>query len=367
MQDKKADLAGPGISTYEEVEKILPSDYEPLLPPLKRMEALYMVKDYIEKNMAKELNLQLVQVPLIVSKDSGVNDYLDRDGSRTPIEFPCGLGLDKRIEAQVVQAATKWKRMALKQFDCKVGEGINTDMRAVRKDYFLDHDHSSYVDQWDWERIISVEERNLNFLKDIAKKIYSAIVETDKYICEEYPQLPKTFIPEEMHYVHTEELEEEYPNLTSKEREDEACKKYGAIFLIGIGGNLKSGKPHDGRASDYDDWTTENAEGFKGLNGDIIIWNELLNTSMELSSMGIRVDKNALKKQLKIRDEEWKKDLYFHKRLLNDELPLTIGGGIGQSRLCMLMMRKVHIGEVHSAIWTDEIRTICKENNIFLL
>ena len=348
---------------FKNDEMWIPENYTSVLDLKKTEEAIDSIKEFFRKDLAKKINLSRVSAPIMVMKNTGINDHLN--GIERPVDFEI-LDLNNK-KAEIVQSLAKWKRLALADYNFKTGEGLYTNMNAIRPDELLDKFHSLYVDQWDWERIISVEERNLNFLKDIAKKIYSAIVETDKYICEEYPQLPKTFIPEEMHYVHTEELEEEYPNLTSKEREDEACKKYGAIFLIGIGGNLKSGKPHDGRASDYDDWTTENAEGFKGLNGDIIIWNELLNTSMELSSMGIRVDKNALKKQLKIRDEEWKKDLYFHKRLLNDELPLTIGGGIGQSRLCMLMMRKVHIGEVHSAIWTDEIRTICKENNIFLL
>jgi aspartate--ammonia ligase len=260
MSDKKADLAGPGISTYDEVEKILPADYVPLLPPLKRMKALYMVKNYIEENLAKELNLQMVQVPLIVSKDSGVNDYLDRDGSRTPIDFPCGLGLEKRIEAQVVQAATKWKRMALKQFGCKVGEGINTDMRAVRKDYFLDHDHSSYVDQWDWERVVTADQRNLDFLKDIVKKIWKVIYGAGQMAKENFPELRNSKypdIPEELKFLHAEEILEMYPDLPRKQRETKVIQEYhNAIFIIGIGWVLKDGYPHEMRAADYDDWVT---------------------------------------------------------------------------------------------------------------
>jgi len=348
---------------FKNNEMSIPENYKSILDLKTTEEAIDFIKEYFRKDLAKKLNLSRVSAPIMVMKDTGINDHLN--GTERPVDFKI-LDFDDK-KAEIVQSLAKWKRLALADYDFQVGEGLYTNMNAIRPDEHLDKFHSLYVDQWDWERIITDKERNINFLKNIAKKIYSTIVETDEFICEKYPQLPKTFIPEEIHFIHTEELEKEYPNLASKEREDEACKKHGAIFLIGIGGNLKNGKPHDGRASDYDDWTTVNSKGFNGLNGDILIWNELLGTSMELSSMGIRVDKNSLLKQLKIRDEEWKKDLYFHKRLLNDELPLTIGGGIGQSRLCMLFLRKVHIGEVHSAIWTDEIRNICKENNIFLL
>ncbi|MEA1987316.1 MAG: aspartate--ammonia ligase [Candidatus Marinimicrobia bacterium] len=341
----------------------IPENYKAVLDLKETENAIDLIKENFRTNLSKQLNLSRVSAPIMVMKDTGINDHLN--GSERPVDFPILDMNDKK--AEIVQSLAKWKRLALADYNFKVGEGLYTNMNAIRPDEHLDKFHSLYVDQWDWERIISEDERNIDFLKDIAKKIYNVIYETDKYICEKYTSLPKTFIPSEMFFTTTEELEEKYPNLTSKEREHKVCKEHGAVFLIGIGGNLKNGKPHDGRASDYDDWSTEYAEGFHGLNGDILVWNELLNTSMELSSMGIRVDKKALEKQLKIRNEEWKKDLYFHKRLLNDELPLCIGGGIGQSRLCMLMMRKVHIGEVHSAIWTDEIRKICKDNNIFLL
>jgi len=257
MQNKQADLAGPGISTYEKVDKILPNDYEPLLPPLKRMEALYLIKNYIEENLAKELNLQMVQVPLIVDQDSGVNDYLDRDGSRTPIDFQCGLGLDKKIQAQVVQAATKWKRMALKQFECGVGEGINTDMRAVRKDYFLDHDHSSYVDQWDWEKVMTPDQRNLEFLKDIVRKIWKVIYEAGQLAKENFPELRTDKFPDfpkELKFLHAEEILEMYPDLPRKQRETKIIQEYPAVFIIGIGWVLKDGYPHEMRAADYDDW-----------------------------------------------------------------------------------------------------------------
>ncbi len=236
--DKKADLAGPGISTYEEVEKILPTDYESLLTPMETMEAVYAVKRYIEDNLCKELNLTMVQVPLIVDVESGVNDMLDRDGSRTPVEFPCGLGLDKPIQAQVVQAATKWKRVALKQFDCQVGEGINTDMHAVRKDYFLDHDHSAYVDQWDWERVISREDRNLDFLTDVVRKIWKVLKGAELHAQELFPQLVSDrypSLPDELTFLHAEEILEMYPDLPRKARETQILQEYPAVFIYGIG------------------------------------------------------------------------------------------------------------------------------------
>ncbi|MCK4695848.1 MAG: aspartate--ammonia ligase, partial [Candidatus Cloacimonetes bacterium] len=257
MLDKKADLAGPGISTYEEVEKILPTDYKSILTPKETMKALYAIKDYIEKNLCKELNLMMIQVPLIVDINSGVNDYLDRDGSRTPIDFKCGLGLDKPIDAQVVQAATKWKRMALKQFDSKIGEGVCTDMKAVRKDYFLDHDHSSYVDQWDWERVITADQRNLDFLKDIVRKIWKVILGAGRHAQELFPQLKDSEypdFPEELKFIHAEEILEMFPDLPRKQRETEIIKKYPAVFIIGIGWVLQDGYPHEMRAADYDDW-----------------------------------------------------------------------------------------------------------------
>ncbi len=375
MSDKKADLAGPGISTYEEVEKILPNDYAPLLPPLKRMEALYMVKEYIEKNLAKELNLQLVQVPLIVSKESGVNDYLDRDGSRTPIEFPCGLGLEKRIEAQVVQAATKWKRMALKQFGCKPGEGINTDMRAVRKDYFLDHDHSSYVDQWDWEKVITPDQRNLDFLKDTVKKIWKVLYGAGQMAKEKFPELRNSKypdFPEELKFLHAEEILDMYPDLPRKQRETKVIQEYHpAIFIIGIGWVLQDGYPHEMRAADYDDWVTptitKNGQQFHGLNGDILVWNPVTKRRHELSSMGIRVTKETMKQQLEISGQLDFLNLPYHKAILNDEIPLSIGGGIGQSRTYMYLLRAAHLGEVTVSVWPKQLKEICAKKNIHVL
>ncbi len=374
MADKQADLAGPGVSTYEEVEKILPTDYTAILPPLERMKALFAVKEYIEKNLCKELNLTMVQVPLIVDRDSGVNDYLDRDGSRTPIEFPCGLGLEKRIQAQVVQAATKWKRMALAQFGCQVGEGICTDMRAVRKDYFLDHDHSSYVDQWDWERVITADQRNLNFLKDIVKRIWKVIYGAGKYVQELFPQL-KTGkyldFPEELTFIHAEDLLDMYPDLPRKQRETLILQKYPAIFIIGIGWTLKDGYPHEMRAADYDDWVTEtrpeDGRPRHGLNGDILVWNPVTRRRHELTSMGIRVTKDTLKQQLEITGQLDFLKLPYHQALLNDRIPLSIGGGIGQSRTFMYLLRTAHLGEVTVSVWPQALKDICARKNIHVL
>lgn len=371
---KVADLAGPGISTYEEVEKILPTDYSPLQTPMERMKALYMIKDYIEKGLADALNLQLVQVPLIVSKDSGVNDMLDRDGSRTPIEFPAGLGLEKRIEAQIVQAATKWKRMALKQFDCKPGEGINTDMRAVRKDYFLDHDHSSYVDQWDWEQVITADQRNLDYLTDVVKKIWKVIYGARQFVKQEFPELKNDRypdIPEELTFIHAEEILEMYPDLPRKQRETKIIQEYPAVFIYGIGWVLKDGYPHEMRAADYDDWVTPTVsakgEPMHGLNGDILVWNPVTKRRHELTSMGIRVTKETLVQQMEIAGLEENLKLPYHQAILNDGIPLSIGGGIGQARTYMYLLRTAHLGEVTVTIWPQQLKDICAKKNIIVL
>jgi len=374
MNDKKADLAGPGISTYEEVEKILPDDYEPLQTPLERMKAVSAVKQYIEKHLGEELNLTMVQVPLIVDKDSGVNDYLDRDGSRTPIDFQCGLGLDKPIQAQVVQAATKWKRMALKQFNCKVGEGINTDMRAVRKDYFLDHDHSSYVDQWDWEKVISAEDRNLGYLTDTVKKIWKVIHGAGEHAKELFPELRDDRypdFPEELKFIHAEEILERYPDLPRKQRETKIIQDYPAVFIYGIGWTLADGYPHEMRAADYDDWVTEtvSADGrpMHGLNGDILVWNPITKRRHELTSMGIRVTKDTMKVQLGMSGQLDFLDLPYHQAILNDEIPLSIGGGIGQARTYMYLLRTAHLGEVTVTVWPKQLKEICAARNIHVL
>ena len=375
MSDLKTDLAGPGIGNYNEVEKALPDDYEALLSPMERMKAVFAIKNYIEENLCRELNMQMVQVPLIVDKDSGINDYLDRDGSRTPVGFSCGLGLDNPIQAQVVQAATKWKRMALKQFDCKIGEGICTDMKAVRKDYFLDHDHSAYVDQWDWELTITQKDRNLDFLKDIVKKIWKVIYGAGKMAQEMFPALKTdkyTDIPEEIVFLHAEEILDFYPDLPRKEREIRVIQeKAPAIFIIGIGQPLKDGYPHEMRAADYDDWVTEtivkNGEQYHGLNGDILVWNPVTKRRHELTSMGIRVTKETLKVQLKVAGQEDFLKLPYHQAILNDEIPLSIGGGIGQSRVFMYLLRTAHIGEVSVTVWPKALRDICAKKNIHVL
>ncbi len=374
MADKKADLAGPGIGTYEEVDKALPADYESVLSPKETMKALYAVKSYIEENLAKELNLMLVQCPLIVDKHSGMNDYLDRDGSRTPIDFPCGLGLEKRMEAQVVQAVTKWKRWALKQYGCDVGEGINTDMRAVRKDYFLDHDHSSYVDQWDWEKVIKAEDRTLDTLTDTVKRIWKVLKGAEKLAQDMYPQLKNSRypgLPEELTFIHAEDILAKYPDLPRKQRETQILQEYPAVFIYGIGWTLEDGYPHEMRAADYDDWVTEttSADGrpMHGLNGDILVWNQITKRRHELTSMGVRVTKETLRKQLELTGQLDFLKMPYHQAILNDEIPLSIGGGIGQSRTYMLLLQKAHLGEVSVTVWPKQLRDICAKKNIHVL
>lgn len=373
-KNKQADLAGPGISTYEEVAKVLPSDYESILNRKETMQALYAVKAYIEEHLNKELNLMMVQVPLIVTEESGMNDMLDRDGSRTPVSFPCGLGLDKRLNAQVVQAATKWKRFALKQFGCEVGEGINTDMRAVRKDYFLDHDHSAYVDQWDWEKAIRAEDRNLDYLRDTVQRIWRVFKGAEAMVQEMFPQLKSEHypsLPEELKFIHAEEILERYPDLPRKERETAILKDYPAVFITGIGYPLNDGYPHEMRAADYDDWITptmeRNGTQYHGLNGDILVWNPVTKRRHELSSMGVRVNADTLKQQLEMSDQLDSLELPYHQGVVTGEYPLSIGGGIGQSRVYMLLLKKAHIGEVSVTVWPEQLKEICREKNIEVL
>jgi len=334
----------------------------PLLDLNQTEKAIKLVKDSFQNDLSSELRLSRVTAPLFVMKGTGIND--DLNGIERPVTFPVKeLGDNK---AEVVHSLAKWKRMSLADLGIGYGYGLYTDMNAIRPDEELSNIHSLYVDQWDWERVISKEERNLEFLKKIVRKIYSSLLRTEFTVTENFPQI-KPILPEEITFIHAEELEEMYPNLTIKEREHEAAKECGAVFIIGIGGALPGGEKHDGRAPDYDDWTTPTTGNRKGLNGDILVWNPILETSLELSSMGIRVDKDALLKQLAIAGCEDRKDLYWHKRLLNDEMPLSIGGGIGQSRLCMYFLRKAHIGEIQSSIWPDEMRTKCKANRIELI
>jgi len=373
--DKKADLAGPGIGDYVELEKILPHDYHSLLTPRETQQAIFQVKRYIEDHLCQALNLMMVEVPLIVDVDSGVNDMLDRDGSRTPIQFHISNDRDKHpLDAQVVQAATKWKRAALAQFGCRLGEGICTDMRAVRKDYFLDHDHSVYVDQWDWERVMTAEQRNLDFLKAIVSKIWKVLVGAEKYAQSLFPQLKDVRypdLPEELRFLHAEEILDMYPELPRKQRETQVLEKYPAIFIIGIGCPLKDGYPHEMRAADYDDWISdtsqETGKPTHGLNGDILVWNHVTRRRHELTSMGIRVTADTLKKQLKMSNQLDLLKLPYHRAILEDRIPLSIGGGIGQSRTLMLLLRKAHLGEVSVTVWPKILKEICAKRNIFVL
>jgi aspartate--ammonia ligase len=373
--DKTADLAGPGIGNYAELEKILPRGYQSLLTPRETQQAIFHVKRYIEDNLCKELDLMMVEVPLIVDMASGVNDMLDRDGSRTPIQFHISNDRDLHpLDAQVVQAATKWKRLALKEFDCRPGEGICTDMRAVRKDYFLDHDHSAYVDQWDWERVIVSEERNLEFLKSIVGKIWKVLVGAEKYAQELFPVLrdPRyPNLPQHLTFLHAEEILEMYPDLPRKQRETQVLQKYPAIFIIGIGWPLKDGYPHEMRAADYDDWITDTSEetgkDTHGLNGDILVWNHVTKRRHELSSMGIRVNATTLLRQLEMSHLMDNSHFPYHQAIINDQLPLSIGGGIGQSRTLMQLLRKAHLGEVSVTVWPDILKQMCAKKNIFVL
>jgi aspartate--ammonia ligase len=373
--DKQADLAGPGIGNYEDLEKVLPTDYTSALTPRETQHALYAAKNYIEENLNKELNLMMVQVPLIVDSLSGVNDYLDRDGSRTPVQFHISNDYDQHpIDAEVVQAATKWKRMALAQFDMGPGEGLMTDMRAVRKDYFLDHDHSAYVDQWDWERTITAEQRNLDFLTDTVQKIWKVIKGAENLVQEMYPQLKDDKypdLPDELTFLHAEDILAMYPDLPRKQRETRVLQEYPAIFIYGIGWTLADGYPHEMRAADYDDWVSEtvskDGRPMHGLNGDILVWNPVTRRRHELTSMGVRVSPETLVQQLEITGQTDFLELPYHQAILNNEIPLSIGGGIGQSRTMMSLLHKAHLGEVSVTVWPQILKDICAERNIFVL
>ena len=339
---------------------IKPAGYKALLDLWQTEQGIKLIKEFFQQNLSTELRLRRVTAPLFVLKGLGIND--DLNGVERPVSFPIkDLG-----DQMVVHSLAKWKRLTLAEYNIDPGYGIYTDMNAIRADEELDNLHSLYVDQWDWEMVISREERTLDFLKSVVRRIYSAILRTEFLACETYPQL-KPFLPREIHFIHSEELLKMYPGMTAKEREDAVCKKYGAVFIMGIGGKLSDGEKHDGRAPDYDDWTTPNSDGFLGLNGDILIWYPVLDRSIELSSMGIRVDKEALLRQLALEGQEQRAELFFHKQLLEGKLPLSIGGGIGQSRLCMIMLQKAHIGEIQASIWPDEQRRECKENGMNLI
>jgi aspartate--ammonia ligase len=374
-EEKRADLAGPGIGSYEELEKILPTDYTTPLNPKETQRAVFELKNYIEENLCRELNLMMVQVPLIVDSESGINDLLDRDLSRTPIQFHISNDRDKHpVDVQVVQAATKWKRTALRQFGMSPGEGLCTDMRAIRKDYFLDHDHSAYVDQWDWEKAITAEQRNLGYLKEVVRKIWKVIKGAETYVHERFPELETDGypdLPDEIEFIHAEDILDRFPDLPRKQRETAILQEHPAVFIIGIGWVLKDGFPHEMRAADYDDWVTEtvseDGRPMHGLNGDILVWNPVTRRRHELSSMGIRVDARSLRRQLEMSGQLDFLRFPYHRGIINGELPLSIGGGIGQSRTYMLLLRKAHLGEVSVSVWPKILKEMCEGKNIHLI
>ena len=334
---------------------IKPQGYKAILDTKQTEQGIKLIKEFFQQNLSTELRLRRVTAPLFVLQGLGIND--DLNGVERPVTFPIkDLGDAK---AEVVHSLAKWKRLTLAEYGIEPGYGIYTDMNAIRADEELDNLHSLYVDQWDWEAVITREQRTLAYLKNIVRRIYAAILRTEYLTCETYPSI-KPFLPQDIHFIHSEELLQMYPDKTPKEREDAICEKYGAVFVIGIGSKLSDGKKHDGRAPDYDDWSTVAENGLAGLNGDILIWYPVLGRSFELSSMGIRVDKDALLRQLKAEGKENREKLYFHQQLLNGRLPLSIGGGIGQSRLCMVMLHKAHIGEIQASIWPDDMRRECK-------
>ncbi len=341
---------------------ICPENYENLLDLKQTEEAIRLIKEFFQTNLAFELNLLRVTAPLFVKAGTGIND--DLNGIEQPVSFNI-KALDG-TKAEIVQSLAKWKRMMLADYGFQPGTGIYTDMNAIRPDEVLDNTHSLYVDQWDWERVISKKERNIELLKCIVNKIYDVIRRSEKYVSHNYSVITPV-LPETITYFHSEELLDMYPGLTPMEREYQVCKKYGAVFIIGIGAILADGKAHDGRAPDYDDWTSLSNGKFVGLNGDILVYNPILDCAYELSSMGIRVDEIALLRQLEISNSLERRELYFHQRLLNGELPLTLGGGIGQSRLCMYFLRKAHIGEIQSSIWPEKMIKRCRKHNIILL
>lgn len=339
----------------------IPENYSSALNVLETETAIKEIKDFFQVELAAELNLHRVTAPLFVEAGTGIND--DLNGVERPVSFTVKDMGNREVE--VVQSLAKWKRLALADLEIPVDEGIYTDMNAIRPDEKLDNLHSIYVDQWDWERVIMPQERNLGMLKQTVRKIYSAIRRTEAHICRRYPVIER-ILPPEITFVHSEELQDRFPNVSSIERERQIAREYGAIFIIGIGAPLRDGRPHDGRAPDYDDWISPNGKG-RGLNGDIIVWYPILNDAFELSSMGIRVTPEALKLQLNITGNTKRQELYFHQRLLAGELPPSIGGGIGQSRLCMFLLRKAHIGEIQASIWPGDMRVACRERQIVLL
>jgi aspartate--ammonia ligase len=341
---------------------ILPPNYRPQLGVKETERAIKCLKDFVELNLATELNLSRVTAPLFVQGGTGVND--DLNGKELPVSFP--VREMNGVRAEIVQSLAKWKRMTLGDFKFEPGYGLYTDMNAIRPDETLDNIHSLYVDQWDWERVVTADQRNLDFLKRIVNKIYTILKRAEHFVFERYPDI-RPELPEHITFIHSEELLARYPNLSPRDREHAFVRECGAAFIIGIGGLLPNQEMHDGRAPDYDDWSTPTVNGCHGLNGDIFVWNPVLNQAFELSSMGIRVDKAILLQQLAIRGCMERQNLMFHRRLLNDEMPLSIGGGIGQSRLCMYYLRKAHIGEIQASLWPEDMIATCRQHQIPLL
>ena len=342
---------------------IIPQGYRNLLGSLENTEkAIKAVKDMFQDNLSAQLALLRVTAPMVVMSGMGLND--DLNGVESPVAFPV-KDMEGR-SAEVVHSLAKWKRLKLAQMGVPPGRGIYTDMNALRPEEDLDNIHSIYVDQWDWEKVITEGQRNLDFLKKTVRRIYEAIKVTENKLYVEFPQI-EPMLPENVFFIHSEELLQRYPDMTPKEREDAVTKEYGAVFVIGIGGKLSDGSVHDGRSADYDDWTTPNEDGYLGLNGDLLLWNPVLGHAFEISSMGIRVDADALARQLELRGETGKSGLLYHRLLLEGGLPLTVGGGIGQSRLCMFLLRKAHIGEIQSSVWPERMRKMCHEAGIDLV
>ena len=342
---------------------VIPEGYHNILGSVENTEkAIKAVKDMFQDNLSAQLALLRVTAPMVVLSGTGLND--DLNGVESPVSFPVRDMDGSR--AEVVHSLAKWKRMKLSQMGVPQGRGIYTDMNALRPEEELDNIHSIYVDQWDWEKVISREDRTLAFLKETVRRIYEAIKVTENKLYVEFPQI-EPMLPEEIFFVHSEDLLKMYPDLSPKEREDAVVREHKAVFIIGIGGRLSDGRPHDGRSADYDDWSTVNEEGYEGLNGDLLLWNPVLQSAFEVSSMGIRVDQEALRRQLELRGETSKEGLLYHRMLLEGRLPLTIGGGIGQSRLCMFLLRKAHIGEIQSSLWPEEMRLRCHEAGIDLV
>jgi len=341
---------------------ILPKAYKAQIDLKQTEQGIKQIKDAFQQGLSSELRLRRVTAPLFVLSGTGINDNLS--GRERPVSFKIKDLNDQN--AEIVHSLAKWKRLTLAEYNIETEYGIYTDMNAIRADEELGNLHSLYVDQWDWELSMKKEDRNINYLKNVVERIYAAIRQTEYLVYEQFPEI-RPVLPEKITFIHSEELVKLYPDLTPKEREHAFTKEHKAAFIMGIGGKLSNGAKHDDRAPDYDDWTTPNEDGFLGLNGDIFVWNSVLEQSTELSSMGIRVDKKALLNQLEICGCEDRKELYFHKKLLNNELPYSIGGGIGQSRLCMFLLRKGHIGEIQASIWPEDMRATCREHGMHLI